>query len=92
LLAYIGTTRVGKFEVWARILGDLGLRGDEQVLDLGCGRGAVLLSAAKLLPCGRAVGIDLWRPDQTGNSAEAPRAATPCSTAWPTGSNCTPPT
>src|SRR5262249_46498739 len=35
--------------------------------------GAVLLAAAKLLPRGRAVGVDLWRADQTGNSAETTR-------------------
>src|SRR5260370_2938036 len=77
LVLFVGscvrTTRVGKFEVWARILSDLRLRGDEQVLDLGCGRRALLLSAAKLLPRGRAVGIDLWRADQTGNSPDATR-------------------
>jgi SAM-dependent methyltransferase len=70
---YLRTTRVGKFEVWSRILGDLGLRGDERVLDLGCGRGALLLMAAELLPRGRAVGIDLWQADQTGNSPDATR-------------------
>jgi arsenite methyltransferase len=67
---FIRTTRVGKFEVWAKILTDLGLRGDETVLDLGCGRGAVLLATAKLLPNGRAIGVDVWRADQTGNSQE----------------------
>jgi arsenite methyltransferase len=71
--SYLRTTRVGKFEVWARLLGDLVRRGDEQVLDLGCGRGALLLSAARLVPRGRAVGLDLWRADQTGNSPEATR-------------------
>ncbi|WP_405162606.1 class I SAM-dependent methyltransferase [Nocardia sp. NBC_01499] len=71
--SYVHTSRVGKFKVWARILGDLALHGDEQVLDLGCGRGAVLLMAAELLPRGRAVGIDLWHPDQTGNSPDATR-------------------
>jgi arsenite methyltransferase len=64
-------SRRGKFEVWARLLTQLGLRGDERVLDLGCGRGAVLLAAAKLLPGGRAVGVDIWRADQTGNSMAA---------------------
>jgi arsenite methyltransferase len=67
---FIRTTRVGKFEVWAQILDDLRLRGDETVLDMGCGRGAVLLSAAKLLPNGRAVGVDIWRADQTDNSPD----------------------
>ncbi|ORV12721.1 class I SAM-dependent methyltransferase [Mycobacterium celatum] len=64
-------SRRGKFEVWARLLTDVGLRGDERVLDLGCGRGAVLLAAAKLVPHGRAVGVDIWRADQTGNSMGA---------------------
>jgi arsenite methyltransferase len=41
------------------------------VLDLGCGRGALLTMVAELLPNGRAVGIDLWHPGQTGNSPEA---------------------
>jgi arsenite methyltransferase len=39
-------------------------------LDLGCGRGAVLLAAAKLLPNGRAIGVDIWRADQTDNSQQ----------------------
>src|SRR5262249_40568224 len=43
-------------------------------LDMGCGRGAVLLMAAQHLTTGRAVGVDLWRSvDQSGNSAEATR-------------------
>ena len=67
---YVHTSRRGKFEVWARILHGLSLRGDETLLDMGCGRGAVLLTAAKLLPAGRAIGVDLWRADQTGNSAQ----------------------
>jgi arsenite methyltransferase len=67
---FIRTTRVGKFEVWAEILDGLRLRGDETVLDLGCGRGAVLLAAAKLLPNGRAIGVDIWRADQTDNSQQ----------------------
>jgi arsenite methyltransferase len=64
-------SRRGKFEVWARLLTGIGLRGDERVLDLGCGRGAVLLTAAKLVPGGSAVGVDIWRADQTGNSMQA---------------------
>jgi arsenite methyltransferase len=71
--SYLYTTRVGKFTVWARILTELELRGDEDLLDLGCGRGAVLLAAAELLPKGHAVGVDLWRADQTGNSPEMTR-------------------
>ncbi len=67
-------SRRGKFAVWAELLDGLALRGDERVLDLGCGRGAVLLMAAEYLKTGKAVGVDLWRrQDQSGNSAEATR-------------------
>lgn len=69
--SYIYATRAGKFRVWSALFDDLGLRGDETLLDLGCGRGAVLLAAAKRLPQGRAIGVDLWRADQTENSRQA---------------------
>lgn len=70
-LLYMYATRSGKFVVWDRVLRDLRLAGDETVLDLGCGRGAVLLAAAKRLPRGRAIGVDLWQADQTDNSRQA---------------------
>ncbi len=68
---YLHTTRRGKFLVWSEILDRLRLRGDERVLDAGCGRGAVLTMVAERLPRGRAVGIDLWTADQSGNRTEA---------------------
>jgi SAM-dependent methyltransferase len=69
---FVHTTRRGKFALWQDLLEAVGLRGDEHVLDLGCGRGGVLLMAAQLVPEGRAVGLDLWRSvDQSGNSEEA---------------------
>jgi SAM-dependent methyltransferase len=72
--SYLYSTRRGKFRVWAELLGHLPLRGDEHALDMGCGRGAILTMLAKTLPEGRAVGLDLWRPqDQSGNSPEATR-------------------
>jgi len=62
----------GKFVLWAELLDRLSLRGDERILDLGCGRGAVLLMAAQHLTTGRSVGVDLWlKADQSGNSAAA---------------------
>jgi hypothetical protein len=39
---YLHTTRRGKFAVWADVLARMDLRGDEHVLDMGCGRGAVM--------------------------------------------------
>lgn len=71
---YLHATRRGKFAVWAEILAGLPLHGDETVLDMGCGRGAVLCAAAQRLPRGRAIGVDLWQADQTGNSADATMA------------------
>jgi ubiquinone/menaquinone biosynthesis C-methylase UbiE len=69
---YLHGTLRAKFVVWAGLLDQLHLRGDERILDLGCGRGAVLLMAAQHLTTGRAVGVDLWRSfDQSGNSLEA---------------------
>jgi ubiquinone/menaquinone biosynthesis C-methylase UbiE len=66
---------VGKFRERDKLLDGLGLRGDETVLDLGCGRGLLLIGAAKRLPSGKAVGVDLWQTqDQSGNAAEATRA------------------
>lgn len=66
---YAHSTKRGKFEVWAELLDEVKLRGDERVLDLGCGRGAVLLAVAQRLSTGRAVGVDLWRTqDQSGNA------------------------
>lgn len=71
--SYLYTTRRGKFLVWA---GELArLRGDESLLDLGCGRGMVLMLAARRLPRGRATGVDLWRSqDQSGNRESVARA------------------
>ena len=68
---YLYSTRRGKFAVWAELLDGLRLRGDERVLDLGCGLGATLSIVAKAVPSGQAVGLDLWRSqDQSGNSLE----------------------
>lgn len=66
------TTRRGKFDVWAKLLLELDLKGDEHVLDMGSGRGAILMMVAQLVPRGRAVGLDLWvSSDQSGNSLAA---------------------
>ena len=54
------------------MLDGLGLTGQENLLDVGCGRGLLLIGAARRLPNGRAVGVDLWsQVDLSGNSASA---------------------
>lgn len=72
---FLHTTMRGKFRAWDRELDALDLRGNERALDLGCGRGAVLIAAARRLPAGRVDGVDLWRSvDQSGNDPAASRA------------------
>lgn len=72
---YLYVTRRGKFAVWAELLDELDLRGDERLLDMGCGRGMVLVQAAGRLTTGTAVGLDLWRTgDQSGNDEDTARA------------------
>ena len=69
--SFLYTTRRGKFVEWDRILDALHLRGDEAVLDMGCGRGAVLTAVARRLPKGRVTGIDIWSTkDQSGNAID----------------------
>ena len=46
-----------------------------RVLDVGCGRGLLLIEAAKRLKEGRAVGLDIWNAeDLSGNRPEATKA------------------
>lgn len=69
--SFFYTTRHGKFRVWSEILDGLHLRGDERVLDMGCGRGAVLVAVASRMTTGRVSGIDLWSThDQSGNARD----------------------
>jgi ubiquinone/menaquinone biosynthesis C-methylase UbiE len=67
--SFLYTTRRGKLQVWVEIVDRLAVRGDERVLDMGCGRGAVLTTVARRLTSGRATGVDLWSAhDQSGNA------------------------
>ncbi|MDZ4797519.1 MAG: methyltransferase domain-containing protein [Bryobacteraceae bacterium] len=66
---FLYTTRRGKFFEWERILDRIHLRGDERVLDMGCGRGAVLTAVARRLTTSQVTGIDIWSTkDQSGNA------------------------
>ncbi len=56
-----------------------GLRPGAEVLDVGCGRGLLLIEAARRLGGGRAVGLDLWNAeDLSGNNRAAAQSNAIC--------------
>jgi ubiquinone/menaquinone biosynthesis C-methylase UbiE len=71
------SSKVGKLKRRERLLDQITWTGSESVLDIGCGRGLMLIGAAKRLTTGKAVGIDVWhaedqsdnRPDETIKNA-----------------------
>jgi arsenite methyltransferase len=67
----MGSSYFGKFRARDKLLDSLNLRGDETVLDVGCGHGLLFIAAAKRLPRGRSVGIDLWSQVDQGNNSRA---------------------
>lgn len=65
-------SRFGKLRGRERLLDRLTWRGDERVLDVGCGRGLLAVSAARRVPDGHVIGIDIWqREDLSGNGPDA---------------------
>ncbi|MGD0388680.1 MAG: class I SAM-dependent methyltransferase [Tepidisphaeraceae bacterium] len=65
-------SKVGKLRLRDKLIGSIPWRGDELVLDVGCGHGLLLVAAARQLRSGTAIGIDLWKnEDQADNSREA---------------------
>ena len=59
--SYVSNVRKQIFEA-------LTLRGDENVLDVGCGSGTLLNAAAQQLTTGKALGIDIWAPHTGGGN------------------------
>ncbi len=71
-IVMIWSSRVSKVQAAHHLLDELDLQGHETILDLGCGRGLLLLEAAQRLPVGKAIGVDLWsNEDQADNSRQA---------------------
>jgi SAM-dependent methyltransferase len=61
-------SRFGKLRVRDQVVDSLRLTGRERVLDLGCGRGLLMLGVAHRLTTGRSVGVDVWRPEDLLNN------------------------
>jgi arsenite methyltransferase len=79
----IWSSRIGKIMNREKLLDYIEWTGAEIVLDIGCGRGLMLIGAAKRLTSGKAWGIDLWnnvdlsgnRPESTLKNAEIEKVA-----------------
>ncbi|HEX5012399.1 MAG TPA: class I SAM-dependent methyltransferase [Planctomycetota bacterium] len=68
----VWSAKFGKVRERETYLDLLEWRGDERVLDVGCGRGLFLIGAAKRVTTGRAIGIDIWQAeDLSGNHPAA---------------------
>jgi ubiquinone/menaquinone biosynthesis C-methylase UbiE len=62
----------GKIEQAEIVLDKIEWRGDENVLDVGCGRGLFAIKAAQRLSSGHVIGIDIWSSkDLSGNTQQA---------------------
>ena len=73
MAAYMAwASKFGKVSERERLLDRLALKGSERVLDVGCGRGLMLIGAARRLSTGSATGVDIWQTeDLSGNRPEA---------------------
>jgi arsenite methyltransferase len=71
-LLFLFYVKVGKFHHRDRMLAMHPWSGDEQVLDVGCGRGLLLAGAAKRVNRGgMATGIDIWSTHDMGGNSQA---------------------
>ena len=57
-------------QVRAEMLNAISWRGDEKVLDVGCGSGMLLNGAAARLNSGQAIGIDIWAKHGGGGNLD----------------------
>lgn len=73
----VWSSRFGKLRERERLLGTLAWNGDEEVLDVGCGRGLMLVGAAKRLRAGRAVASTCGAPRIWRGTRRPPCGPTP---------------
>lgn len=71
-MGFLFYSKVGKLGLRERLLDKIPWRGDERVLDVGCGRGLLTVGAAHRVASGSVVGVDVWNPRAiSGNRAES---------------------
>ena len=67
-IVMVVSSKRGKIRMAQEIVDSIFWIGNEQVLDVGCGHGLMLISAANKLRNGKCTGVDLWSSfDQASN-------------------------
>jgi arsenite methyltransferase len=69
------SSRIGKRDLASKMIADLHWRGNERVLDVGCGRGLLTILAARKVPLGDVIGIDIWSQEELGGNTKEAAAA-----------------
>ena len=69
-IIYLHTSLIGKYRIIQHVVEKLEIPSTSQILDLGTGHGAVLLTVTQRLSVpGKVIGIDIWNSvDQSNNS------------------------
>lgn len=67
--SYLYYIKLGKLHRRDKMISMIDWKGNEKVLDIGTGRGLLMIGAAKKLTLGTSIGIDIWNSgDMHGNA------------------------
>jgi ubiquinone/menaquinone biosynthesis C-methylase UbiE len=70
--SYLYYTVFGKLRRRDKMISMIDWKGNEKVLDIGTGRGLLMIGAAKKLTLGKSIGIDIWNSgDMHGNTYQS---------------------